>query len=125
MSPSRPGNTEPRDFRPLSHPALQILVTLGDSSLHGYGIMQTLEARTGGEEILLPGTLYATMSRLNRQGLVEEVDPPAGESSGGPKRRYYRSTALGRQVARAELERMARLLSAAEGTVLSGETPAG
>lgn len=105
-------------FLPLSAPVLRILVTLGDRELHGYGIMQELKERTGGTETLLPGTLYSSIARMVSQGLVEEADHVGAPTSGGPRRRYYRTTELGRQIARAEMERMETLMEMARATNL-------
>ena len=103
---------KPSDYR--------ILLALGDEEMHGYGIMQSLAERTEGRESVLPGTLYASLARMVDQGLVEELDPPADDASGGPKRRYYRRTEQGRAAARTESERLRVLLAiAVEQDILS------
>jgi DNA-binding PadR family transcriptional regulator len=105
---------------PLKPSTYQVLLALGDSEMHGYGIMQTLSDKTGGREQILPGTLYAALARMVDEGLVEEREPAEGNSSGGPKRRYYKRTEYGRAIARAESERLHGLLSiAAEQDILS------
>jgi DNA-binding PadR family transcriptional regulator len=98
---------------PLRPAAYGVLLALGDSDLHGYGIMQSLTEQTGGRERILPGTLYSTLARLVEDGMVEELDPPEEDASGGPQRRYYRRTSFGRAVARAESERLRALLGMA------------
>ncbi len=109
----------PHPHIPLKQSIYRILLALGDGEMHGYGIMQSLSEKTKGGETILPGTLYASLARMVDQGLVEERDPPEGDSSGGPKRRYYRRTDFGREVARAESERLRVLLSiAAEQDIL-------
>ncbi len=109
---------------PLTQAIYHILLALGDGELHGYAIMQTLSEKTGGRETILPGTLYASLVRMVDEGLVEEQDPPEDDYSGGPKRRYYKRTELGREVARAESERLRVLLNmAAEQDILA--EPAG
>jgi DNA-binding PadR family transcriptional regulator len=104
---------EPEGNLPLRPQLLHILLGLGEDTLHGYGIIQAFEALTEGRETLLPGSLYGTLSRMVSAGLLEEVDPPPAQTSGGPPRRYYRATARGKAVARTELERMERLLAVA------------
>ncbi len=104
---------------PLSPPAYHVLLALGSSVLHGYGIMEAFETMTDGAESLLPGTLYTTLARMVETGMVEESEPPTEERSGGPQRRYYHVTDLGREVARAESLRMTRLLALAERQDLS------
>lgn len=86
---------------------LQILLALVDGPLHGYGIKQSVEARTGGAVRLGSGTLYEAVHRLLEAGRIEEVAAPAGEpSSGGPPRRFYALTADGREVLGRELRRL-------------------
>lgn len=106
-------HSEALHLRPLKQSAYRILLALGDGELHGYGIMQSLEEKTDGRESILPGTLYASLARLASDGLVEELDAPEGDESGGPRRRYYRRTALGLAVARTESERLRVLLDIA------------
>jgi DNA-binding PadR family transcriptional regulator len=91
----------------------QVLLALADDTLHGYGIIQAYESLTEGRETLLPGSLYGTLGRMVSAGYLEEVEPPPGVSSGGPPRRYYRATASGKGVARAEAARMENLLALA------------
>jgi DNA-binding PadR family transcriptional regulator len=47
------------------------------------------------------------------EGLVEVREGAGDDSSGGPKRRYYKRTSFGREVARLESERMRALLDIA------------
>ncbi len=104
---------------PLKQSIYHILLAVGDGEMHGYAIMQSLSEKTKGRETILPGTLYASLARMVDEGLVEEHEPPEGDYSGGPKRRYYKRTDLGRQVAGAESERLRVLLSiAAEQDIL-------
>ena len=104
---------DPADLLPLKPSTYLVLLALADAELHGYAIMQALAEMTGGRETVLPGTLYAALARMVDEGLVEERHGPAGDVSGGPKRRYYKSTRLGRAAARAESERLRALLDIA------------
>jgi DNA-binding PadR family transcriptional regulator len=106
---------------PLSPPVFHVLLALGDETLHGYGIMQRFDALTAGEEHLLPGTLYATLSRMLESGLIEEAPTPEGARSGGAPRRHYRATSVGRAAAQAEGERMRRLVEVARRQALLAE----
>ncbi len=54
------------------------------------------------------------------EGLVEESEPASDDASGGPPRRYYRRTAFGRAVARAESERLRALLEVARAQNIFG-----
>jgi len=109
-APETPGAD---DFTPLTPAAFHILLVLARDSLYGYGVKQEVEALTGGTVRLGPGTLYESIQRLERDGLIEE-DPDAEPDH--PQRRYYRPTALGRRVLEAELVRMDRVLDYARNT---------
>jgi DNA-binding PadR family transcriptional regulator len=108
MSPS-----DPRGFLPLTAVAFEILLALADGEAHGYALMRAVERRTGGRMKLHPGTLYRALSRLLGSGLVEELDERPDSQADDERRRYYRMTSLGRQVAAAEAERLALQVAAA------------
>lgn len=94
---------------PLPPATFHILVALADEDRHGYAIMQDVAARTGGELRLNPGTLYRSIQRLLEQGMITEVaSRPAKHDD--ERRRYYRLTPFGREVARAETRRLAQML---------------
>lgn len=101
----------PQDALPLSPPVYHVLLALGEGVGHGYGIMHQFRDLTGGVEELLPGTLYATLSRMVEGGLLQEVPPPDPDADA--RRRYYAVTPWGRAVARAESERLDLLLDVA------------
>ena len=100
-------------FLPLTAVVFEILLALAPGERHGYEIMQDVERRTDGRIVLHPGTLYRALSRLLDQGLIEELDERPTADRDDERRRYYRLSALGRTVARAEVERLARQVSAA------------
>lgn len=89
----------------------EILVTLGAGDRHGYAILQNVEERTDGAVTILPGTLYRALERLLEQGWIREVTGPAAEDDA--RRRYYRLTSLGREVAGDEASRLTETLNAA------------
>ena len=93
---------------PLSTQVFQILLSLVDDDLHGYAIIQDVDARTGGEVRLTASTLYAAIKRLLETGWIEErQERPSVDDDA--RRRYYRLTPLGRKAARAEALRLERL----------------
>jgi DNA-binding PadR family transcriptional regulator len=100
------------EFLPLSESTFHVLIAVADRPRHGYAIMQEVAERTDGSVTLGPGTLYTTLKRLVAGGLVEETDGPASNEDG--RRRYYRLTPGGRAVARAEADRLVRLVRIAE-----------
>jgi DNA-binding PadR family transcriptional regulator len=105
-SPSRPGT-------PLSTQVFHILLSLVDDDLHGYAIIQDVAARTDGEVRLTASTLYAAMKRLLESGWIEELAGRPSHGSDDARRRYYRLTKLGREVARAEARRLEQLAAMA------------
>lgn len=100
--------TDPQRFLPLTPLSASILLALSDGELHGYGIIKELERQSGGRRAPGAGSLYAALQRMVEQGLLEETPGPT--RSDDPRRRYYRLTGLGREVARAEMLRMADLV---------------
>jgi DNA-binding PadR family transcriptional regulator len=114
----------PRDLLPLTPAVLHVLLALADEERHGYGIMREVEARTGGETRLGPGTLYGSIKRMLADGLIEESDERHDPALDDQRRRYYRITNFGRRVAGAEAERLADLVSTArEKKLLRGRDP--
>jgi DNA-binding PadR family transcriptional regulator len=91
----------------------QILLTLADGDRHGLAIMNDVLERTGGQMKLWPGMLYRNLSKLAGEGLVVEVDAPAGAETGGGRPRFYRLTAGGRRACAAEAARLASFVEAA------------
>lgn len=107
---------------PLAPATFHILLALVGEDRHGYGIIQDVEARTEGAVRLSPGTLYGAIPRLLEQGVIVEVRAPPADSR-DPRRRYYRITRLGTDVARAEARRLAGLLRLARGAGVLAPEP--
>ena len=99
-------------IEPLSTQVFHILLSLVDEDLHGYAIIQDVADRTGGEVRLTASTLYAAIKRLLDSGWIEELTRRP-KSDDDPRRRYYRLTARGREVARAEARRLERMAAMA------------
>ena len=102
-----------RKLDPLPSAAFQILLSLADEDLHGYGIMRQVAEQTSGRVRLGPGTLYSSIQSLLEEKLIEEVDVREDAKLGQERRRYYRLTSTGRKLARSEAERLATLLRVA------------
>lgn len=75
-----------------------VLAVLEGSPLHGYAIMEALQAQTGGRLALPTGTLYPALRRLERAGHVESD----WSTVSGRRRRTYRLTAAGRRALASE-----------------------
>jgi DNA-binding PadR family transcriptional regulator len=102
-----------RKLDPLPSAAFQILLSLADEDLHGYGIMRQVEEQTGGLMRLGPGTLYGSIKSLVEERLIEELESRQDASLNEERRRYYRLSSAGRKLARAESIRLAGLLRVA------------
>lgn len=100
----------PDGLLPLPTAAFHILMALADEDRHGYAIIQDVAARTRGEVTLGPGTLYRSIQRMLEQGLIEELTERPAPELDDERRRYYRITTFGREVARAETARLAALV---------------
>ncbi len=111
---------DPGRHLPLTPPALHVLLALAAGERHGWAILKDVEAATNGRIRLSAGTLYGLVKRLRHQELIAESNerPPIGEDDA--RRRYYRLTDLGRQVARAEIERLEQTVAVAHGLDLAG-----
>ncbi len=101
-----------RKLDPLPSAAFQILLSLSDQDLHGYGIMRQIAEQTGGRMRLGPGTLYGSIQSLLEESLIKEVEGADNETA-DQRRRCYRLTAAGLKLARSEAERLAGLLRVA------------
>jgi DNA-binding PadR family transcriptional regulator len=109
----------PESLLPLPPATFHILIALADGDRHGYGIIQDVVTRTDGELKLSAGTLYRSIQRIVEQGLVIETrDRPKPEFD-DERRRYYRLTDFGRQVAKAEARRLSKLIGFARATGLA------
>jgi DNA-binding PadR family transcriptional regulator len=99
----------PEDMLPLTPLSFHILLALADDDRHGYGIIKEVRERTNGEVNPGAGTLYAAVQRMLDDALITETSerPATGDDE---RRRYYRLTPLGREVARAEAMRLARVI---------------
>lgn len=107
---------EPTAALPLSPPVFSILLTLADGELHGYAIMQLAGRRGDGSPKIGPGTLYSAIRRLLADGMIEES--PRRPADDDERRRYYRLTQYGRQVAGAEAARLESLVRRARSSRL-------
>ena len=102
-----------RKLDPLPAAAFQILLSLAEEDLHGYGMMRQVAEQTGGRMRLGPGTLYSSIQSLLEENFIEEVEAREDVQLGHERRRYYRLTSAGRKLARSEADRLAGWLRVA------------
>ena len=69
---------------------------------HGYGIVQKLKELTDNEVVLGPGTMYGSLSKMEKDGLIHFIREE-------DKRKIYEITELGTEVLELELKRIRRL----------------
>jgi DNA-binding PadR family transcriptional regulator len=103
---------DPEALLPLTPAMFHVLLCLVEGDRHGYRILKEVPARTGGKVSLSTGTLYGIIKRLLDDGLAAEV------RQADDRRRAYRLTAFGRQVAAAEARRLEALVSGARASGL-------
>lgn len=98
---------EDHDLTPL---AVEILLSLASGPRHGYAIKLDIEGRSGEGFVLGSGSLYQSIHRLERRGLIAEhrTEAPSTDARRG---RTYRIEPAGRRVLRYELQRMGRVLA--------------
>lgn len=88
-------------YVPMTETGFYILLCLREES-HGYGIVKKTEALTNGEIKITPGTLYGSLSKMEKDGLIRFVREE-------DKRKIYGITALGTEVLELEMKRIERL----------------
>lgn len=108
------GNNNPQQFLPLTASVFHILLALADGEKHGYAIMREVERSTERRVSMGPGTLYGAIKRLLKAGLIAETAERPDPALDDARRRYYRLTALGREVLGAETERLALMVESAQ-----------
>jgi len=103
----------PDDCLPLTPAMFEVLIALADGEKHGYAVLKEVSRRTDGRVTLSPGTLYAIIRRFVNDGIVAESDERPDAALDDERRRYYRMTDFGRDVAHAEAKRMETALGMA------------
>ena len=93
-------------YVPMTETGFYILYCLQKEN-HGYGVVQEVERLTDGEIRLAPGTMYGSLSKMEKDGLIAFVREE-------DKRKTYVITALGKEVLELELRRIRRLYKSIE-----------
>ncbi|WCT55861.1 PadR family transcriptional regulator [Paenibacillus kyungheensis] len=94
-------NKKISSYLPMTETAFYILLTL-QKVRYGYGIMQDVEKLTKGRIKLGAGTIYGSLSRMEKDGLIEVV----GEEN---RRKSYIATDLGKSLLQQEIARISEL----------------
>jgi DNA-binding PadR family transcriptional regulator len=111
--------SDPRRVLPLPILSYYVLLALGEGAAHGWAVIKRIRELTQESANPSSGSLYLAMVRLEDDGLIAESPTPAGDDT---RRRYYRLTPFGRDVARAESRRLERLVRRARALDLLAPT---
>ena len=103
--------TDPHTLLPLKPVDLLLLLALVEGEQHGYALARDVTERTDGVVQLEPGNLYRVIRRLADDGLVVASQRRPVAELDDERRRYYRITPLGAQVAALEVQRLRALVS--------------
>ena len=114
---------DPKSLLPLSVPVFQILLSLAEADRHGYGIIGDVRARSRDEVVLSTSTLYGAIKRMMRDGLVERSDMRPAPELDDERRRYYRISDFGREVASCEAQRINRLAEIVRDSEIATRVP--
>jgi DNA-binding PadR family transcriptional regulator len=113
--------TDVQSFLPLRPDVFTILLVLLDGECHGYGMIKAAEERQGRKGQLQPGALYRLLKQLLDAGMIEQLAADQSPDDADERRRYYRISPFGREVAGAEARRMAELVEISARHQLLGE----
>jgi DNA-binding PadR family transcriptional regulator len=100
-------------FLPLPAIDLQLLLSLCRSDNHAYGLSKEAEQDNENPVRLGVGSLYRVLARMLEAGWIDELPPDPDARGHAAKRKNYRITELGREVARAEVLRLRRVVETA------------
>jgi DNA-binding PadR family transcriptional regulator len=100
-----------KQLKTLTEPMYYILLCLL-KPLHGYGIMQKIESQTNGRVKVGPGTLYALISRFEKEEIVIKLSSEEGKKT-------YQITAKGKEILLEEYKRLNQLIC--DGEILRGD----
>ena len=90
-----------RVYVPMTETGFYILFCLQEE-MHGYNITQKVKQMTEGQVEIGPGTMYGTLGKMEKDGLIEFVREEE-------KRKLYKITPVGQEVLQLEIERIKRL----------------
>ena len=82
--------------------------------MHGYSIGQKVKIITGGEITINAGTMYGSLSKMEKDGLIRFLKKEEN-------RKIYIITELGKEILEIELKRIERLYKNSKGVNLNGK----
>lgn len=99
----------------LTEPMYYVLLSLTEER-HGYGIMQYTNQLTNGRVNIGAGTLYALLSRFEKENLIRATKEQEN-------RKYYQLTNEGRKVLDEEFDRLCRQVADGNYVLRKGGKP--
>ena len=90
-----------RVYVPMTETGFYILFCL-QKEMHGYNITQKVREMTGGDVEIGPGTMYGSLGKMEKDGLIKFVREEE-------KRKIYKITRIGKEVLELEMSRIKRL----------------
>lgn len=88
-------------YVPMTETGFYILLCLREE-MHGYNIVQQVKEMTEGEICISPGTMYGTLSKMEKDRLIQFLREEE-------KRKIYHITEIGEEVLNLEINRIKRL----------------
>lgn len=101
-----------RIYIPMTESAFYILYCLQEE-MHGYNITKKVKEMTKGEVSITPGTMYGSLSKMEKDGLIQFVKEVE-------KRKLYLITDLGKEILNIEMKRIERLYKNSKGEKYEG-----
>lgn len=102
-----------RIYIPMTETGFYILYCLREE-MHGYSITQKVRKMTNGEVIISAGTMYGTLSKMEKDGLIGFVREEE-------MRKLYRITPFGEEILNREIRRIRRLYENSRGVEKDGD----
>lgn len=99
-------------YQPMTESAFYILFCL-QNEMHGYQVGQQISDMTLGELSIGPGTMYGTLSKMTKDGLIKQTKIE-------DNRKYYQITPDGQFILDLEVKRIERLYKNSRGVKQNG-----
>lgn len=101
-----------RIYVPMTETGFYILFCLQEA-MHGYSIVQKVKQMTNGEILIGPGTLYGSLSKMEKDGLIQFIREEE-------TRKVYLIAPLGQELLTMEQKRIERLYYNSKGAGANG-----
>jgi DNA-binding PadR family transcriptional regulator len=101
------------NYLPLTEATYYIMLALTEP-MHGYAVMQRVEAVSGQTVKIGPGTLYGVFATLEKEKLIEKVKEEE-------RRKYYTLTPQGRAVLTEQVRRLEIMTRGGQAALLRSE----